>query len=752
MTSKLPLSSLNYKISEIDESLAKKLPVYCYTLPRTREFRWKTWMQHLSSQITKGSTPYFVRTEKDRLELYVVLQESQNLTITTPDGIEIQKEVALFSKRRAYIYLRLIMRMALNKSQFDLSSDGKIIRIIKSSKSSLQGLTFDCGSQQLNDKDTYELTLTHKHVLLVKAKDKKMTKGLYWEIAEKDALRRSSPSRINEASVYVEIAKNKSRKLGVPFVDLDSLDKFENSLVPILSSNQELLMKEAAEYGFKLSKKVLSLSPVNVATKYSPGSAFKSIQANSEVLVMDLRVSTRIKLESVIKGDQFKFLGEFTEDSLKSFDPAHGCVVLTVLDQRKGVVGDRYPWTKKLAKRCAVQHININPFDEMSVNSKEYTVEADGHNETYLAETEAYYQYALDDIEKHSKIGLKLEVCLKELVLKSMIINQQPLSQVLPAQSRFFDGSMMVISEGIAFGAINNRAAFSQLFQQSELYDEAVINELLKSFDLKDADIFNAAANNWPYHFRPEGLDSWGDNRDKFLNRLTFVIQKKAGKTSIFMQDPSFNTPKIIPTGVDRARKNIKDREKKVEITSWVVNPDNIKAHNKLIKGLDISEGSKENLELKLPSFIKAWNQALAGMRMGNVFVANYKSIKKEFRKEYSLSHGSPISTLMIGAWDAILSEILNKKLRDEKRWLKDTPGMHKIWTDLSQGFVVVGSVTSPQSKLERQPSIRQWHAIKGGMDIKFIAGLLDVDWMRKGQFAGNPFPCNLIRKWLEIA
>ena len=50
-----------------------------------------------------------------------------------------------------------------------------------------------------------------------------------------------------------------------------------------------------------------------------------------------------------------------------------------------------------------------------------------------------------------------------------------------------------------------------------------------------------------------------------------------------------------------------------------------------------------------------------------------------------------------------------------------------------------------------RQPSIRQWHTLQGELDIELLADLLDVDWVRMNQLAGNPCVTTLIKRWKEI-
>ncbi|OUX87954.1 MAG: hypothetical protein CBB95_07575, partial [Alteromonas sp. TMED35] len=70
---------------------------------------------------------------------------------------------------------------------------------------------------------------------------------------------------------------------------------------------------------------------------------------------------------------------------------------------------------------------------------------------------------------------------------------------------------------------------------------------------------------------------------------------------------------------------------------------------------------------------------------------------------------------------------------------------------DKEKGYFVVGGLTSPKAQLMRQPSIRQWHTLQGELDIELLADLLDVDWVRMNQLAGNPCVTTLIKRWKEI-
>ena len=40
---------------------------------------------------------------------------------------------------------------------------------------------------------------------------------------------------------------------------------------------------------------------------------------------------------------------------------------------------------------------------------------------------------------------------------------------------------------------------------------------------------------------------------------------------------------------------------------------------------------------------------------------------------------------------------------------------------------------------------------IAGGINSELLAGLVDVDWVRMNQLAGNPCVATLVRRWKEF-
>lgn len=78
-------------------------------------------------------------------------------------------------------------------------------------------------------------------------------------------------------------------------------------------------------------------------------------------------------------------------------------------------------------------------------------------------------------------------------------------------------------------------------------------------------------------------------------------------------------------------------------------------------------------------------------------------------------------------------------------------PGLQGMHVDHEHNFFIVGTLSPLKLQLARQPGIRQWHPIQGEIDVDLICKLLDVDWVRMNQLAGNPSPLLLINRWNEI-
>ena len=153
----------------------------------------------------------------------------------------------------------------------------------------------------------------------------------------------------------------------------------------------------------------------------------------------------------------------------------------------------------------------------------------------------------------------------------------------------------------------------------------------------------------------------------------------------------------------------------------------------------------------ELPQLLELWQFELSRLYDENIVSASYLQIKKNVFEIWLQNNNKKKDTYLSGAWDTLLSEYFDRPLTDIKRWLKNIPGIQHLWFDKEQGYYIVGSLSAPKDKLMRQPNIHRWHALSGEMNIQLLADLLDVDWVRMNQLAGNPCVLTLIKRWKEI-
>ncbi|WP_223116363.1 hypothetical protein [Nitrincola alkalisediminis] len=241
----------------------------------------------------------------------------------------------------------------------------------------------------------------------------------------------------------------------------------------------------------------------------------------------------------------------------------HSDRVLILLDQEKGIEDDRYPLTKSLVARCAVQHINVNPHDVTGDPvEKGLLIESkrdDDPIKLYVAYEGGYYNYnndLLDTKDYKEAIIRKLEVVLKELELKRLLIDSdRPISQVLPLQRACLNESTIVITDGYLFTVSNDRPVLIP-FDPTDSDMTSKANEYLSNFETSVDDLLNLMNENWPYSYRQNVvMDYYGSEVDKqrrFAARITLVLSRgEDAQVSIMMQDPSYDQPNVLPLGME---------------------------------------------------------------------------------------------------------------------------------------------------------------------------------------------------------
>ncbi|MDZ6627090.1 hypothetical protein U4W07_18915 [Escherichia coli] len=162
----------------------------------------------------------------------------------------------------------------------------------------------------------------------------------------------------------------------------------------------------------------------------------------------------------------------------------------------------------------------------------------------------------------------------------------------------------------------------------------------------------------------------------------------------------------------------------------------------------------------ELDLLCELWNCALREYYYNNELNVTYDILKSYIfskwpeRKNALLAGEKKLakkaSSSLIASWNKLLSRVFDLPLGDPRNWLKNIPGITRLWHDPEQNYVIVGSLAPLQPQIQRQPSIRQWHPLQGELNPELLAGLVDVDWVRMNQLAGNPCVATLIRRWKE--
>lgn len=181
---------------------------------------------------------------------------------------------------------------------------------------------------------------------------------------------------------------------------------------------------------------------------------------------------------------------------------------------------------------------------------------------------------------------------------------------------------------------------------------------------------------------------------------------------------------------------------------------------NELKEEGELSEKSANTLLMQLDDIRTCWHEALGTFWQENRSSIEYKELKQHAFKALlgvmnnKLPEGEMpkkiVSSSLSGSWAKVASRVFGIPLQDIRAWLRDIPGIQRLWHDPEQGYYIVGSLAPPKLQLTRQPSIRQWHALQGEMNTELLASLIDVDWVRSNQLAGNPCVALLVRRWRD--
>jgi hypothetical protein len=801
VTRSLPLSHLIYKDDEVELLKANELIVYHY--PLSKSYRWKEWESQIDHELDSRQFSYLMKSYKGQFGLFVALDSDSDVPpkICNSDGIELRSERIPYSRELNPIWIRLIMRKvsafgthcrgAYSLGQPLLKTDSWKTK----TSSGINAISLDCRTQQLKDGNTTEVVLFHQNVPLRPVgteEHPEQVKSSLWVYDKKNVLVRWYPSKERKPAgvAYKEIKKQKHKRKQRAFIDVSSPKNFAQSWPVILKPIQDEFIQQANRYGFKLSPKVLKLKPLPIKTKYKQvkkTSAFQSMPLNGQVDVIDLRVAKKLDICLLLKlltdllkskglDVGFNWLREVTVENIVSYRPDAGRRLLILLDQTPGLVDDRYPLSERLRSVCAVQHINVNPYDLVgdpieSGMLVEVEDKLTGQISLHHAPENNYFDYGVSEVSDkkyQEELVRNLEIGLKELALKRLLLcPDSKISEALPEQIDCLSENTLVITDGYLFTVDNDRPILVA-FDPTEPGTIQDCDRWLERFNTSMEKLLTLLESNWPYSYRPqEVMDRFGTDAEKhrrFAKRLTIVIRQNAdsGEISIILQDPKHDTPHMLPDGLDDVLLDLNKQVQRHPIHEWLLPDSELldQQIDELIDEGEISSNKAIMLKHELPELIMYWNAQLAGLLQKNIDKIDYKSIKQAVFERWLKTQNAKLSigelpkktanTSLISSWDSLMSRIFDRPLKDIKGWLRNVPGIQRLWYDPEQHYFVVGGLASPKSQLQRQPSIRQWHALQGTLDVELLCALVDVDWVRMNQLAGNPCIATLIRRWRE--
>ena len=448
----------------------------------------KAWEERIDAELDSRQFAYLMKKSGKQFGLYVALQKSTDVPPCIVDT-ELQPITPVrveYSPVLNPVWIRLMMRSlrAFGGHCKGAYSLGCPLLKVDSWAGGVNAISLDCRTQQLNDGNTTEIALFYTNVPLrplTHDDDIDRIKKPVWIYDKNKVLVRWYPGHEKKpkGTLFKEIGKSKNSRKQRPFLDLSTPKRFEQSWPMVLKPVQDEFIRFARNYGFELSAKTLNLQPLTLKTKHKANKAksfFPSIEISGDIKVIDLRVNAVVACEEISdllksliaqKGVcvSWNILDGIEPNEIGKIKLERSDRVLILLDQEKDIEDDRYPLTKSLVGRCAVQHINVNPHDVTGDPvEKGLLIESKSDDDPiklYPAPKGGYYGYSyglLDSKPYKDAIIRKLEVALKELELKRLLIDSdRSVSQVLPLQRACLNESTIVITDGYLFTVSNDR-------------------------------------------------------------------------------------------------------------------------------------------------------------------------------------------------------------------------------------------------------------------------------------------------------
>ena len=790
-----------YRDCDIDAAKARQLPVIHYRL--SKSWRWKQWQTHLDGQLSdlteaagRQLYPYLMRSYRGHFGLFVALdsEDQPRPEIYTEDGIQLQGERVEYAPEHNPVWVRLLMRKALNFRAHSRGSNtlGRPLLKIDEWKNEngrgVNTIAVDCRTQQLSDKETTEVALFYENIPLRQVSDLSKldkNKGALWVYDNDKVLVRWNPQKHEQpdGAVLKQIRKKADRRKTRPFINLGSVTGFERSWPWILKQIQDALVQQAAEYGFFLAPKVLNLRELPTKTKYknAPGqSRVRSMDLDSTIDVLDLRYSQQVPVSEILNIMQVSLQDKGIHAQLRLLPPLEPPIdswkidqlefttnqrLLVLLDQRAGVLDDNYELTRTLRTLVACQHINVNPHDLGENDAVKAGLLSETDDGLLLGEGSNYYNYTaeqLKEAEARKALSLNTEIVVKELQLKYLLLcDQAKVSEILPQQSELLTDHLAVITNGYLFTVRNDRPVLLP-FDPAETHSVESCDAVLESFSTSVAQLLELLQIKWPYNYRPEAvMQGFGTETEKltrFARRLTIVLKRPADEgqsITILFQDPAYETPHMLPDKLEETLYILKQQRAKRTLNEWIL-PELEKMQHALISLGENKQPDKKaiirasSLTDILPGIYESWQRATKSLQMEGKREAAYYEIKRKALKLWEEETQQRMSSQAISAWDTLVGHLLGLPLSDTRKWLREIPGISRVWYDEEKHYYIVGTLAPLKKKLQRQPSIRQWHALQGELDFDLLVSLIDVDWVRMNQLAGNPCVATLVKRWIE--
>lgn len=787
----LPLSNLLLDDKHIDDELANQLVVWSYYLDTSNRI-WKERNPREYIDTILGHQHYAYVMKGSTIFVAVPDESHTPPTIVNIDGTELRQTRVYYAPIHNPIWIRLIFRSisAFNSHCKGSYRLGEQLIPIKTWDKGITALRIDCRSDKVKISDLVELSFFHNFVPLRAKKESEILKGnrqSLWSFEKNKKLVRwrQSDKVKADGTLFMEIKKNNSIKNSLPFLDTTNQETFSTSWPMIIKPIQDDFIKHAAHYGFYLKPLVLQLERAKVRTRRSDRKKeypFKDLDVSGTLKVLDLRCNTKVSTEQVLEifnkllidksvTINWELIRDFQLDNLNALQLNNTDRVLVILDQIKGVEGDRYPLTKPLKKKCAVQHISINPYDNSQLDPIEMglLIEVeDGPKDIFYCladETKQYYAYDFQDLNSNEvykeSIKLKIEVVTKELKLKLFLrdINQL-VSETLGIQAKHLTSSLIVIYDGYLFTVENDRPVFLP-FDPTDKGLSKEADKYLSKLGTSYTELLTKTFTEWPYNYpSPEDLQQERSNKPesfkKRINKLIYLISKADdGEVSILMQTTNYQRRFILPSGLEAVTSELANKKTAYSLRDWKINDiDKFEriANNVAQKKYSTSVNQiSQALLSTLPELIQCWHLSLNQLAKENKMSVSYEEIKNVLNKHWHNKFKKNLDKTYINNIDTLFSQYFGRLLNDIRHWVRGIPGIKDIWFDKKLGYFVVGGLDAPKYKTNYQPSLRQWHVLQGSLDTDLIIDLLDVDWVRMNQFAGYPYPITLIKRWKEI-